>query len=528
MKVSAPSLAWCLLIHKNSQAVLLHGANVETSDLGFVEGAWSGAFIDYAFDKTDTFMGTGGRIRGSTFIVSTPSHSLDRIHYTRCKHSIILSNSLVFLLNQLGDRLDPCNPFYVRDLSSYIGGKNKMRKWIKTLSKRKIYLARIANLEISTDLDVRVIPRQLPVIGEDFASFSDFLSNTVSALAENARDPKRKIKYHPVSTISSGYDSSAAAVLAKKVGCKTCLTIANARDDLNEFTNLDDSGAPIGDRLGLIVCEFRRDQYLKSADYPEAEFLASGTGGNDVILADAEPKLANSLLFTGFHGDKVWQRNKKKVADGDMIRGDTSGSSLLEFRLRTGFIHLPIPCIGATRQTIISEISNSPEMKPWSVGGAYDRPIPRRVVEEAGVPREMFGQEKKAVGQPFNATPNVSLVHGRPLQQLLSQNSYADFQIWLKNLSCKDTLLNNRSFKLMRFLHSPLPWRIRNLLYTIGIVKRTISLLDEFRYTYPLTEHDYLLQWAIEKMAHVYDVDHSDLPHNLIPSKPLNTTQQAV
>ena len=30
------------------------------------------------------------------------------------------------------------------------------------------------------------------------------------------------------------------------------------------------------------------------------------------------------------------------------------------------------------------------------MGGAYDRPIARRLVEEAGVPRHLFGQRKKA------------------------------------------------------------------------------------------------------------------------------------
>ena len=33
-------------------------------------------------------------------------------------------------------------------------------------------------------------------------------------------------------------------------------------------------------------------------------------------------------------------------------------------------------------------------MRPWSVGGGYDRPIPRRIAEEAGVPRQHFGQRK--------------------------------------------------------------------------------------------------------------------------------------
>ena len=31
-----------------------------------------------------------------------------------------------------------------------------------------------------------------------------------------------------------------------------------------------------------------------------------------------------------------------------------------------------------------------------SIGGSYDRPIARRILEERGVPRAAFGQEKKA------------------------------------------------------------------------------------------------------------------------------------
>ena len=39
---------------------------------------------------------------------------------------------------------------------------------------------------------------------------------------------------------------------------------------------------------------------------------------------------------------------------------------------------------------------HSDEMKEWSVGGEYDRPIPRRIVEEAGIARESFGMKKMA------------------------------------------------------------------------------------------------------------------------------------
>ena len=35
-------------------------------------------------------------------------------------------------------------------------------------------------------------------------------------------------------------------------------------------------------------------------------------------------------------------------------------------------------------------------MKPWVLGTDYDRPIPRRILEERGVPRAAFGQVKRA------------------------------------------------------------------------------------------------------------------------------------
>jgi hypothetical protein len=44
-------------------------------------------------------------------------------------------------------------------------------------------------------------------------------------------------------------------------------------------------------------------------------------------------------------------------------------------------------------------------MDPWRVGAQYDRPIPRRIVESCGVPRHMFGQEKKAIAQPLWTSP---------------------------------------------------------------------------------------------------------------------------
>jgi hypothetical protein len=42
-------------------------------------------------------------------------------------------------------------------------------------------------------------------------------------------------------------------------------------------------------------------------------------------------------------------------------------------------------------------------MAPWRLSNRYDRPIPRRLAEEAGVPRELFGQVK--VGSTVEFVP---------------------------------------------------------------------------------------------------------------------------
>ena len=96
-----------------------------------------------------------------------------------------------------------------------------------------------------------------------------------------------------------------------------------------------------------------------------------------------------------------------------------------EFRLRVGFVHLPVPTIGALRTPELRKISRSPAMKPWVISPNYDRPIPRRIVEEAGVPRSWFGQNKKAVGARFFDGPNRS---PEDLRIHLSPSSFRDYQ----------------------------------------------------------------------------------------------------
>jgi hypothetical protein len=90
---------------------------------------------------------------------------------------------------------------------------------------------------------------------------------------------------------------------------------------------------------------------------------------------------------------------------------------MAEFRLLVGFVHCPVPYWGSRQIRDVNAISNSDEMRPWDVPGPYSRPICRRIVETAGVPRELFGVSKRMVA--------VGLRH------FLTPGSLAEYRRWL-------------------------------------------------------------------------------------------------
>ncbi len=82
------------------------------------------------------------------------------------------------------------------------------------------------------------------------------------------------------------------------------------------------------------------------------------------------------------------------------------GITQIEFRLRVGYHGIAVPCIGARRNQAIHDLAVSEQMVPWSIGGDYDRPIPRRIAEEAGLPRDRFGMRKAATGHSHLNDPS--------------------------------------------------------------------------------------------------------------------------
>jgi hypothetical protein len=115
----------------------------------------------------------------------------------------------------------------------------------------------------------------------------------------------------------------------------------------------------------------------------------------------------------------MWAKAAKDLSP-EIVRGDPSGSALGEYRLWVGFLHCPLPFWGVRQIADVHAITRSPEMAPWDVPGNYSRPICRRIVECAGVPRELFGQQKRAASV---------MLHDDP--EFLTPNSMADYLGWL-------------------------------------------------------------------------------------------------
>lgn len=119
-----------------------------------------------------------------------------------------------------------------------------------------------------------------------------------------------------------------------------------------------------------------------------------------------EDLFADKIFFMGHRGDSLWERLHDNV-NGELDFSAGNGiveASIIpsEYCLRLNTIVISIPWIGAGHWSEIAKISNSDEMKKYSLRNEYDRPIPRRIAEDNGIERNAFGRLKKGAGVSFH------------------------------------------------------------------------------------------------------------------------------
>jgi hypothetical protein len=379
-------LAWLFDGTRRSSFRLLHGSAVCVQGDDFLEGCLAGDWNQDARGAAHVF-GSGLSTRNGTCCFLTPSHTLESLYLYRSRGGWSVSNSLA-LLAAYHELTPPWDPHYGARFASLCLGIDAYEKTLFRSRGGEVTRVAYDNLELTQDGGVRRVRKPLPPPFPTFEQYVEYLSRTLELASAHAANPHRSHVYLPLTTCSTGYDSPCATALAATLGCREAVTLRNAR------SGGTDSGAAIAERLGLRVQVFDRPATVDGPFEEVADFLATGMGGEDYCYRGFAPSLRGRLLMSGFHGGTIWGTHG--TPDAVISRGDVSGSSLQEFRLWNDFIHVPVPTIGARRRHDIAAISRSPEMSNYHVRGKYDRPIPRRIVEQAGVPRSFFGQDKKA------------------------------------------------------------------------------------------------------------------------------------
>ena len=369
-----------------------HGPRVEIADDWFCEAAWDGEYERGDLDTTDIVTGSGGRLRdgGVTFVAS--GSTVDRLHSFAARDVTSVSNSLPCLLAAIGGEVDPTYGRYRAFFSSIVHGLVKYERWLPT-SAGPVQLTYFDNLRwVGGALAVVEKPFAARTF-TDFASYRGFLTRSMSAMMRNAGSSMRRHAIRPLGTLSSGYDSTTVAVVARQAGLDEAITVTRGFSGASlGGAHETDSGETVGRMLGLTCHPIEPQDH---EDMHEVPFFAANGSGEDTHYLGATPHLSGRLLFTGYHGDSVWGQN---VADlsANIVRIGRGGLSLTEFRLWVGFLHCPVPFWGVRAIAALNAISHSEEMRPWDVGGAYNRPICRRIIEEAGIPRDAFATRKRA------------------------------------------------------------------------------------------------------------------------------------
>jgi hypothetical protein len=382
-----PKLAWVATFPNRSEAIkVFHGPMVETAKDWCVEAVWAGDFASGDFDRTDLVFGTGIRRRGDRVVFVTSGTLFDRLWY--CCHSghWYVSNSLPALLAAANLNLRLDYPGYTADIQTMTRGLGGYARSIPTQS-TDVNVLYFNNLEYSGEGLKEVDKADTAPHFTTFEQYRDFLIDTAKRLGANLRCPARAHGVVPLASISSGYDSTASSVIAKFAGCNQTVTITQA----TSLWRGSDSGEPIAKHLQMGCRGYPRT----AREFPDEAAVWAAEGRPGVLnWAQYEYPGPVCLFFTGWNGEKVWDRVDHDHPD-PFVRRDTGSLGFCELRLLRGAIQCVVPFWGFRRSGELKAITLSKEMDPWKTFQDYDKPIARRILEEAGVPRGAFARRKK-------------------------------------------------------------------------------------------------------------------------------------
>ena len=484
-KKHLPPLA-CAAYVCGDKISVLHGSAVECHENCFVEGAWCGNFREMDFISADWFCGTGACINEDSIVFSTPTHVTYGLYSVNVTMGYCISNSIYFLMALENLHYDTDYANYEVDFNTVLDGINRYKETVGVLDdegrQKNIRIAYFKTIAINNLGEYKVKNKEAV---QPFTCFEDYycrLLDDMKKMVENATDPSRRHTYGMITTISRGYDAPCCAAIAKKIGCETAITF-QAKGKYKE-----DCGVDVAKAMGYKnVIEVDANEYISRIDLVEAEYICSGELGAQIAFSSFDNYIKGNICFTGERGDSIWGRfsdnRNNEFAFNDML----SHLGSCERRLWLNYISVPMPLYGATSWTSIYDISNSEEMRPWCINNDYDRPIPRRIVEQAGVKREQFGMRKHGAGFVYKFDW---------LKRILSRMSPTTADSFKKFV---------KEHKKVRILESMMFfWKLRGTyLHRLGIKVETLSVKDYSKISNPMAA-SLLIPWSGEIMAKKY------------------------
>lgn len=384
------------------------GMSVRHASDALVEGTWAGGPELRDVARAATVYATGIVLTHDGPLVVTRHHPQDALFATRRADATYVSNSFAGLLSATGLQLDPDYPYPDRF------GVMAQRKHLllegdpPLVAGRRIAISTLdGEIEVLQCENFRVAPDGRLVDARKpreatFTDYDDYSRRIHAALASMLANAPG---YTPLATLSRGYDSTAVAAVGAAVGCRQAIGLRSARR-MGDQAIVDDSGAEAARRLGLDYELFDRLAYRTRTDLPEAEFLATGLSGEDVPAVAFEARLGRTVLLTGHWGGPLWAHSWRPSATHRPV-AELSGGSLTDFRLRLDVIDIALPYFGALQDPVATGLEHDPTMAPYRVGGYYDRPVARRLAEEAGLPRGSFAAVKIAGSALLHRDPGA-------------------------------------------------------------------------------------------------------------------------
>lgn len=425
---SLPKLAWYAVIDRQADTCDVEvGRFVEVDPAPaprwVVSGFWNGDFVAGNFHTAEHFFGTGLRLDEDEVVIATAHTTVDRVVYAREGNQIHVSNSLVVLLGRTGARLNPAADHRRWSESSCLGVHNYIRQFSVVHPRLEVMNQLVFEaMHLDTKGEPSFRSHDLP---HTFTGFSDYVNQMTSALRalwSNATDPRRVRPMRAVSSASRGYDSSTVVALVQPIVGQPLLTWSSERSNtrvpgflqkLMKADLSDDDGSEIARHLGADPRHLDLDESHVPAEM-EAWFWASSQSSPELLFhslfREADTHDVPTVWFAGHGGDGAWGVDLPTVKLAtELIRGSPSGVSMTEARAQFGVIECSPAFIFSRSVASLHRVTMSEELAPWRLNNGYDRPIPRRILEERGVPRSEFGWGKKAVAEDMESPRGAEL-----------------------------------------------------------------------------------------------------------------------